>query len=43
MKSEFKAKVEEMQWHVQSAPSFIAQSLNLQQKLFERNKSRKGK
>ena len=34
---------EDIQWHVQSAPNSIAQSLNLQQKLYERNKSRKWK
>jgi hypothetical protein len=34
---------EEIGWHVQLAPNFIAQSLNLQQKLSERNKSRKWK
>jgi hypothetical protein len=31
---------EEIQWHVQAAPNFIAQHLNLQQKLREKNKSR---
>jgi hypothetical protein len=33
----------DIQWHVQSAQNFIAQNLNLQQKLFERNKSSKWK
>jgi len=31
---------EEIQWHIQAAPIFIAQCLNLKQKLFEENKSR---
>ena len=31
---------EEKRWHVQAAANFIAQRLNLRQKLFEENKSR---